>query len=76
MKSPQQLADIYYRSVGHNSTMLLNFPVNRDGLIHSIDSTNAVKFREIIDNDFKTNLIAGMKAKATNTRGKRFQQRP
>lgn len=72
VKSPQQLADIYYRSVGHNGTMLLNFPVNRDGLIHSIDSTNAVKFREIIDNDFKTNLIAGMKAKATNTRGKRF----
>ena len=58
VKSPQQLADIYYRSVGHNGTMLLNFPVNRDGLIHSIDSTNAVKFREIIDNDFKTNLIA------------------
>lgn len=59
VKSPDQLVDLYYRSVGHNATLLLNFPVDRRGLIHPVDSANAVRFHEMIQQQLKTNLVAG-----------------
>lgn len=72
VKSPEQLADLYYRSVGHNATLLLNFPVNRDGLIHPTDSANAVNFHKLITRELSNNLVAGMKPKVSNERGKQF----
>ena len=62
VKTPEQLVDLYYRSVGHNGTLLLNFPVDRNGLINPIDSANAVKYYQIIQQELKNNLVAGMKA--------------
>ncbi len=72
VKSPEQLVDLYYRSVGHNATFLLNFPVDRDGLIHPIDSANAVAFHKIIERELGNNLVAGITPKVTSTRGKAF----
>ncbi len=72
VKSPDQLVDLYYRSVGHNATLLLNFPVDRRGLIHPIDSANAVRFHEMIQQQLKTNLVAGMIPKVSNERGGDF----
>lgn len=72
VKSPDQLADLYYRSVGHNATLLLNFPVDRNGLIHPIDSANAVNFHKLIQRELGNNLVAGMKPKVSNERGGQF----
>lgn len=72
VKSPDQLVDLYYRSVGHNATLLLNFPVDRRGLIHPVDSANAVRFHEMIQQQLKTNLVAGMTPKVSNARGGDF----
>ena len=72
VKSPDQLVDLYYRSVGHNATLLLNFPVDRRGLIHPVDSANAVRFHEMIQQQLKTNLVAGMTLKVSNERGGDF----
>lgn len=72
VKSPEQLADLYYRSVGHNATFLLNFPVDRDGLIHPVDSANAVAFHKIIERELGHNIVAGMAPKVSSTRGKQF----
>lgn len=72
VKSPDQLVDLYYRSVGHNATLLLNFPVDRRGLIHPVDSANAVRFHEMIQQQLKTNLVAGMTPKVSNERGEDF----
>ncbi len=72
VKSPEQLVDLYYRSVGHNATLLLNFPVDRDGLIHPTDSANAVTFHRTIQHELGTDLVAGMKAKVSSLRGKKF----
>lgn len=72
VKSPDRLVDLYYRSVGHNATLLLNFPVDRRGLIHPVDSANAVRFHEMIQQQLKTNLVAGMTPKVSNERGGDF----
>ena len=57
VKTVDQLTDLYYRSVGHNGTFLLNFPVDRDGLIHPIDSANAVAFHQRIQKELGQNLL-------------------
>jgi alpha-L-fucosidase len=40
VKTPEQLMDIYYRSVGRNGVLLLNLPPDRRGLIHETDAAN------------------------------------
>lgn len=72
VKTVEQLADLYYRSVGHNATMLVNFPVGRDGLIHPTDSANAVGFHKLIARELGNNLVAGMKAKVSDERGAQY----
>ena len=72
VKSPDQLVDLYYRSVGHIASLLLIFPVDRRGLILPVDSANAVRFHEMIQQQLKTNLVAGMIPKVSNERGGDF----
>lgn len=72
VKTVEQLTDLYYRSVGHNATLLVNFPVDRDGLIHPIDSANAVNFHKRIQKELSRDLLKGLKPKASDERGKRF----
>lgn len=72
VKSPEQLTDLYYRSVGHNATLLLNFPVDRDGLIHPTDSANAVNFYKKVQRELANNLVAGMKPQVSNERGGKY----
>ena len=72
VKTVEHLVDLYYRSVGHNATLLLNLPVNRDGLIHPIDSARLQKFHTRIQKELSTNLLAHAKLKAERTRGKAF----
>lgn len=74
VKSIDQLVDLYYRSVGHNGTLLLNMPVDKDGLIHPIDSAHVVDFHKRIASELKTNLLQkGVTIKASNVRGKGFE---
>ena len=72
VKTPEQLADLYYRSVGHNATLLLNFPIDCNGLVHPVDSANAVGFRRRIVQDFSDNLLKKAKIAATDERGRAF----
>lgn len=72
VKTPEQLVDIFYRSVGRNATMLLNFPVDRSGRVNAIDSTNAVRFHQLIAKELKTNLLRKAKATASIERGRKF----
>ena len=57
VKSLSKLMDTYYKSVGRNSTLLLNFPVAPNGRIHSTDSLRGFAFKNMIDEAFKTNLV-------------------
>ena len=57
VKSLSKLMDIYYKSVGRNSTLLLNFPIAPNGRIHPNDSLRGIAFKKMIDEVFAENLI-------------------
>lgn len=64
VKSLEHMLDIYYRSVGRNSVLLLNIPPDRRGLFHENDVARLRELRAVLDDTFKTNLAAGKPVKA------------
>ena len=73
VKTPSQLVDLWYKSVGRNAVFLLNIPPNQDGLFAAKDVANLKKFREILDNTFKENIASNAKALATSVLNKSEQ---
>ncbi len=73
VKTPAQLLDIYYASVGHGAGLHLNFPPDRRGLIHETDAANAREFHRILRATFDKNFAAGAKVTANNTRRGDFE---
>lgn len=69
VKTPEQLFDIYLTSVGRGSTLLLNVPPDRRGLVHENDVTSLAGFRKMLDAEFKNNLALGSKVTASSFRG-------
>ena len=69
VKTLPQLMDTYYNSVGRNATLLLNFPIMPNGLIHPNDEKAAIEFGKAIKETFAVNLAKKKKASATNVRG-------
>ena len=63
VKSVSHLEDIYYSSVGMNSTLLLNIPPDRRGLIHENDIDHLIALRRRIDSTFAENLAKTAKLK-------------
>lgn len=72
VKTVDHLTDLYYKSVGRNATLLLNFPVDTTGRINPIDSARAVTWHQCVKQELANNLLAGIVPEATNTRGTRF----
>ncbi|MBS9766605.1 MAG: alpha-L-fucosidase [Flavobacteriaceae bacterium] len=69
VKSVPQLVDIYYHSVGRNGNLLLNFPINKKGLISENDIAHLQQMTQILKEDFADNLAKNTKVKASNVRG-------
>lgn len=61
VKSLSKLMETYYKSVGRNSTLLLNFPIDKDGLIHQEDSLRGAAFYSMIKQIFDHPLKAKRK---------------
>ncbi|AKD02295.1 alpha-L-fucosidase [Pontibacter korlensis] len=69
VKSPEKLFEIYLTSVGRGSTLLLNVPPDKRGLIHEHDVKALQGWKKLLDEEFKTNLAANAKAKSDSFRG-------
>lgn len=69
VKSLEHLLDIYYRSVGRNSGLLLNVPPNDQGLFCELDIQRLKEWRAALDQTFATDFAAGKSAVASNIRG-------
>jgi len=59
VKTPEQLMDIYMKSVGRNSNLLLNVPPDRRGLIHENDVAALLGFRKLREATFGRELAKG-----------------
>lgn len=69
VKTVPHLMDIYYNSVGRNATLLLNFPIMPNGLIHENDEKSALGMAAAVKESFAVNLVEKAKVEATNIRG-------
>ncbi len=73
VKSPENLLELYYSSVGRNSNLLLNVPPDRSGLLNEKDVESLLAFKKLLDKEFETDLAKGKKASASDCRGKDFK---
>ena len=68
VKTAEELFDIYLTSVGRGSTLLLNIPPDQRGLIHEKDSTTIMQWRELLESEFKTNLLTNALVRTSESR--------
>ncbi|MFC5626688.1 alpha-L-fucosidase [Algoriphagus winogradskyi] len=73
VRSLEQLLEIYYKSIGRNSSLLINFPVDTRGLIHENDVEAILKFGEKVKEDFAVNLAAQASVSADEERGAGYE---
>ncbi|WP_190811460.1 alpha-L-fucosidase [Flagellimonas sp. S3867] len=69
VKSLEHLIKIYYESVGRNSNLLLNLPVDNRGLVHEKDVEQLMRLREQLDKDFTLDLAKNQDVIASEVRG-------
>jgi len=73
VRSPENLLELYYSSVGRNSNLLLNVPPDTRGLLNEKDIKSLLAFRDLLKEEFKTDIARGNEVVATSCRGKGFE---
>ena len=76
VKTVPQLMETYYNSIGRNGTLLLNFPIMPNGLIHENDEKAALEFAATVKASFAENLAENKMTSASNVRGNAEQFGP
>jgi alpha-L-fucosidase len=56
VKTPEQLFNLYLKSVGRGANLLLNVPPDGRGFIHENDSAALIGFRKLSEENFKMNI--------------------
>ncbi len=69
VRTPENLIDLYFKSIGRGSSFLLNLPPDRRGRIHEKDVASLTEFKKRLDGIFDHNLAVGAKLKPCNVRG-------
>jgi len=69
LKTLPELLEIYYQSIGQNSSLLINFPVDTRGLIPDSDVQAILELAAKVKEDFSVNLAIGAKVSASSSRG-------
>ena len=69
VKTPAELLDIYYKSVGRGACLNLNLPPDRRGRITDGDVRSLRAFAKILTETFAVNLAHHAKLTASNVRG-------
>lgn len=73
VRTPENLMELYYSSVGRNSNLLLNVPPDRRGILHENDIKSLLDFRKMLDKEFASDLAKGKDIHATSGRGIKYK---
>jgi len=76
VRSPENLVDLYFQSVGRGASFLLNLPPDRRGQIHEHDVQSLRGFRQRLDEIFAVDQAKQGQCTASNTRGDNPQFSP
>jgi alpha-L-fucosidase len=76
VKTPAELMELYYQSVGHGASFLLNVPPDRRGRIHEADAQSLRALGSKLRDTFAKNLAAEARVSASNIRGRDTEYRP
>ena len=68
VKTPEQLVNLYFASVGRGASFLLNLPPDRRGRIPDTDVKSLAEFHRRIEATFRNDLARGAKISASNVR--------
>ena len=68
VRSPNNILNLWFSSVGRNSHLLLNFPPDRRGLIHEKDVAAAMGFKKLLDKAFDCDLAKNATVTASSER--------
>ncbi|MBQ72714.1 MAG: alpha-L-fucosidase [Planctomycetaceae bacterium] len=68
VKNLEQLLEIWYGSIGRGANLLLNFPVDRRGLVHENDTQAVLELRAAIDTILAEDLARGRPATSEQSR--------
>jgi alpha-L-fucosidase len=69
VKTPEKLFEIFLTSVGRGSTLLMNVPPDKRGLIHERDVQSLIEWRKMLDRAFNVNLAEGADVHVDTYRG-------
>ncbi len=69
VKSPEELFELYLKSVGRGASLLLNVPPDRRGQIHGADEASLRAFGELLQETFGQSLTGGAHVTASRLRG-------
>jgi alpha-L-fucosidase len=69
LKTLPELLEIYYQSIGQNSSLLINFPIDTRGLIPDSDVQAILELAAKVKEDFAVNLATVAKVSASSNRG-------
>jgi alpha-L-fucosidase len=69
VKSPEELFDLYFKSVGHNASLLLNVPPDKTGKLNENDVNAILGFKKLLDQTFTRDYALGGTVVASNVRG-------
>jgi alpha-L-fucosidase len=72
VKSPDELLNLYLKSVGRGAHLLLNVPPDRRGLLHENDLASLSAFGQRMRGMFRENIAAHAMATASNERASGF----
>ncbi len=73
VRSPENLMNLWFNSVGRNAGLLLNFPPDKRGKIHEKDINSAKTFYKNLCEYFENNLLENAEIKVSSVYSEKFE---